>query len=94
MDVKLYGDKAGGDGRNDGRKSTKNLTSLQSLEKDFDMPKFGRDNTGSSASFKTTRNSTHMPGAGGALRPPTSLKTPTAASYSSLSSQFKSSKNN
>lgn len=72
MDVKLYGD---ADASDAGRRSTKNLTSLGALEKDFAMPKFGQG-TASTSSMRTTRKSTH---AGlGALKPPTSLRTPTA----------------
>jgi hypothetical protein len=52
MNVKMYGEGVEtGRGTFDGRKSSKQLTNLSSLEKDFDMPKFGKD--GSSASFKT-----------------------------------------
>lgn len=89
MNVKLYGEKDE-KGAFDGRKSSKQLTSLNSLEGEFDMPKFGKDS--STTSFKATRNSVATPGAGGALRPPTSLKTPTAASYSSLTGGFKPNK--
>lgn len=73
LDVKLYGDSEAC--QDAGRRSTKNLTSLGALEKDFAMPKFGQS-TASTPSMKTTRRSTH---AGlGALKPPTSLRAPTA----------------
>lgn len=89
MDVKLYGDKSGGlDAR---RQSTK--VNLAGLEKDFDIPKFGRDNAGSTTSFKSSRTSITSSGVG-SLKPPTSLKTPTAASYSSIGAGLKAATKN
>lgn len=87
--VKLYGEKRnsiGGAAALESRKSTKQI-SLAQLEKEYDMPKFGNN----TSSIKTSRNSTHNIGSG-LLKPPTSLKTPTASSYSSLSNTFKSTK--
>lgn len=69
LSVKTYG------GEQDGRRSTKNLTSLGVLEKDFDLPKFGQC-TASTPSMKSARKSAH--GGLASLRPPTSLKTPSA----------------
>lgn len=88
MDVKLYGDKSGG---LDARRSTK--VNLAGLEKDFDMPKFGRDNAGSTTSFRSSRTSITSSGVG-SLKPPTSLKTPTAASYSSIGAGLKAAAKN
>lgn len=80
LDVKLYGEK---DGMDAGRRSTKNLTSLGALEKDFEMPKFGQS-AASTPAMKTTRKTIHHAGLG-ALKPPTSLRTPTA--YNSTGGQ-------
>ena len=71
MNVKLYGS---GGAMDSGRNSQKELKTLKSLEQNYDMPKFGGViQAPTTPSLKTSRHSVN-----GLLKPPTSLRTPTA----------------